>query len=364
MSSQRPSPIRHPTSDIRQGPSRWSHGLAWALVCGTFPLVFVGGLVTTYGAGMAVPDWPSTFGYWVYYPLRSWIAVQDVFLEHGHRVLGQIVGVLTIALAIVLWRSDPRRFVRWLGLTAVLGVVVQGTLGGLRVIGNDVLLADVHGCVAQLFFALAAALVTLTSRAWHAARPAAYAETSGLRTSPITAPARPGGPAGLSCRQVLGPALKRTTAGMAVLVYVQVVLGAQLRHLLRDASPVWFVVWVWLHLIVAGLAAGGAIGLWLWIRRRFSGMARPRRRAALLAVLLEVQIVLGALTWLTNYGWPEWAADYIWPLNYTVCTGGWQQIVATTSHVAAGSLSLVTAVSLALWAWRPEDAEPRAAPNP
>jgi len=306
--------------------SPWPHRLAWALACCTFPLVFVGGLVTTYGAGMAVPDWPSTFGYWVYYPLRSWIAVQDVFLEHGHRVIGQIVGLLTIALAIALWRTDPRRGMRWLGLVAVLGVLVQGTLGGLRVIGNDLLLADIHGCVAQLFFALAAAMVTLTSPAWRSARSA-----TGTRW------------------------LQRNTAGLAILVYVQVVLGAQLRHLLRDAGPGWFVLWVWLHLIVAGLVLIGSIGLWIWIRRRFAERSRPRARAGLLALLLGTQTVLGALTWLTNYGWPQWAADYIWPVNYTVCTGGWLQVWVTTSHVGVGALSLIASVSLALWAHRPAD---------
>jgi len=320
-----PPPIPHPSFPDSGFYSLWPHRLAWALACSTFPLVFVGSLVTTYGAGMAVPDWPSTFGYWLYYPLRSWVAVQDVFLEHGHRMIGQVVGLLTIALAIALWRTPVRRATRWMGLAALAAVLVQGTLGGLRVIGNDMLLADVHACAAQLFFAMTAALVTLTSPRWIAA---------------------------VSSHHPQAGTLGRLTAAMAGLVYVQIVLGAQLRHLPPGAGIGWFPVWVWLHLIVAGLAVLGSIWLWIWIRGSFLDVPALRQRAGLLAILLELQLVFGALAWLTNYGWPAWAADFIWPLNYTVHTGGWQQVVASTLHVAAGSLSMVTAVSLALWSRR------------
>ena len=117
-------------------PSRWPHRLAWALACATFPLVFMGGMVTSYGAGMAVEDWPLTFGHW-WFPLSRWFPLYGnadwgIFLEHGHRTIGQIVGLLAIALVIALWRCDRRRWVRWLGVLALAGVCLQGALGGLR----------------------------------------------------------------------------------------------------------------------------------------------------------------------------------------------------------------------------------------
>ncbi len=123
--------------------------------------------MTTYRAGMAVPDWPTTYGYNMFlYPLESWLKVWDVFLEHSHRLIAASVGTLTIALALALWLGDRRRWIRWLGLIAVVGVSLQGVLGGLRVIADEQLLAKVHGCTAPLFFALTASLVTFTSPAW------------------------------------------------------------------------------------------------------------------------------------------------------------------------------------------------------
>ncbi|MEE9601957.1 MAG: cytochrome oxidase assembly protein, partial [Thermoguttaceae bacterium] len=104
------------TDENPRGP--WPHRLAWLLACATFSLILVGSTVTNYGAGMAVEDWPTTFGYW-FYPLKAWLAVWDVFLEHGRRMLAQAVGLLTIILAAVLWRRDSRRWVWLLGLAAV-----------------------------------------------------------------------------------------------------------------------------------------------------------------------------------------------------------------------------------------------------
>jgi len=110
----------------QQPVSPWPHRLAVALVCATFPLVWIGGLVTTHDAGMAVPDWPNTYGYNLFlYPLDGWLAVWDIFLEHTHRLIAASVGLATIVLAVMLWRSDPRKWIRWLGVAAVLGVAAS-----------------------------------------------------------------------------------------------------------------------------------------------------------------------------------------------------------------------------------------------
>ena len=107
------------------------------LVCATFPLIWVGGLVTTYDAGMAVPDWPNTYGYNLFlYPWQTWLfGPFNVFIEHGHRLLGAAVGLIAIALVSVTWRCDSRTWVKSLAAATLVAVIFQGLLGGLRVIG-------------------------------------------------------------------------------------------------------------------------------------------------------------------------------------------------------------------------------------
>jgi cytochrome c oxidase assembly protein subunit 15 len=284
----------------------------------------MGGLVTTYGAGMAVPDWPNTYGYNLFlYPLESWLGVWDVFLEHSHRLIGAVVGMITIALAVVLWRQDPRRWMRWMGLVALLGVLGQGTLGGLRVIEDELLLAKVHGCTAPVFFALTAAIVAWTSRPW--------IETQARKEHPTAG------------------RLTWWAWGLTLGIYVQIVLGAQLRHLPPDVDVFWFKLWVWLHLIVAGLVLVGVIAMVVLTRRRAADQPAVPRRAQLLLWLFLIQLGLGAATWLTNYGWPAWFTNYVWALEYTVVAEGRLQALTTTAHVAVGSLCLITALSLTLW---------------
>src|SRR5437870_10964538 len=114
------------------GFSPWPHRLAVALACATFPLLFIGGLVTSKGAGLAVPDWPTTFGYNMFlYPWSKMIG--NIFYEHSHRLFASAVGLLTIALAVTFWFAERRPWVRWLGVAELGWVIVQGILGGLRV---------------------------------------------------------------------------------------------------------------------------------------------------------------------------------------------------------------------------------------
>jgi len=349
--------MAHQTATRSMTGNPWLHRTAWLLAVATFPLIWMGGLVTTYGAGMAVPDWPNTYGYNLFlYPLESWLAVWDVFLEHSHRLIGAAVGFITIALAVLLWKLDERRWMRWLGVAAIVGVLFQGTLGGLRVIGDELLLAKVHGCTAPLFFSLAVALVVFTSPAWRTG--------SGQL---------PGG------RRLAWWALAATVG-----IWVQIVLGAQLRHIPPLAALGWFVLWVWLHLIVAGLLLAGIVTLLFLVRRQSavvesgsvaepkrseagtdspagtaaresivqSDVRRIRRRAAWLLGLFSLQVVLGLATWVTNYGYPAWFTNYLMALQYTVVAEGRLQAVTTTAHVGVGSLALVSALTLTLWLFR------------
>lgn len=383
----------------------WPHRLAWALVCAAFPLIWMGGLVTSFNAGMAVPDWPGTYGYNLFlYPIESWIKVWDVFLEHSHRLIGAATGIITIALSVLLYRRDPRRWVQWLGLAAVAGVCFQGTLGGIRVIGPEVhdpettilwvpamlflplaaalmatagqllmllpdqrwrlsvfvrivavsglcylgahyalrapgdklFLAKVHGCTAPVFFVLAAALVTFTSRSWLQATE---------------------GRAHRGTRLVRGLAVVATVG-----LYVQIVLGANLRHIAPEDGPGWFDLCVWLHLINAGLVTIVIAWLVVFVLRRFRGLPLLRSRVKWLAGLFVIQLLLGAGTWVTNFGFPAWFLDYFWAIPYTVQAESFLQAVTTTAHVAFGALNLVTASSLALWSFRL--ARPGYAPAP
>ncbi|MBX3412670.1 MAG: COX15/CtaA family protein [Pirellulales bacterium] len=308
--------------------SRWPHRLAVALVCAVFPLIWVGGLVTTYEAGMAVPDWPSTYGYNLFlYPWQTWLlGPWDLFIEHGHRLLGALAGLLTMAVVVAVWMRDRRTWVRWLAVLALVAVLAQGALGGMRVLMDERLLAKIHGCFGPAYFALCVALAAVTSVRWQTAPRAIVA--------------------GRIDRFRLAALLT------AVLAYFQLVLGAQLRHLTLGVTAQTFQVLVLFHLLMACVLTFYILRLaaLAWpLRRSAPFVARP---ALCLAPLLLVQLLLGAGAWITNYGWPVWFADRGWAAGYTVTAEGPWQAMITTGHVAVGSLILVTAVLTVLRTWR------------
>lgn len=233
-----------------------AHALALLTLAATAALIVFGGLVTNTGAALAVPDWPTTFGHNMF--LFPWSGmVGGVFYEHAHRLLGSVVGLLTIALAAVLWRSPGR--LRWLGVAALVGVVAQGVLGGLRVVLLQSALAVVHGCLAQAFLALVAVIAYLTSRA---------------------ASAPSGEPS---------PGLGRLTLAAAGVTYLQVVTGALLTHAGRlDA-----------HLGIA-LAVYGVVPV-ATARLRRRGDRVGGRLARWLLAMLGLQLLLGIGTLLARF---------------------------------------------------------------
>ena len=190
-------------AEISRKPSAYRRGPHWfALLAAAFtwPLLFVGGLVTTYRVGMAVPDWPTTFGINMFlYDMTQ--ASWAVFGEHTHRLYGAAVGLFTILLMLDFLAFDAGR-VRWLGVVALLAVIGQGVLGGLRVRYNSTALAAIHGASAQAFFGL------------------------------MVAPLRPDRPGLVRQPRAVAGARKfrRLSAAMLGLVVVQVAIGAWLRH--------------------------------------------------------------------------------------------------------------------------------------
>jgi cytochrome c oxidase assembly protein subunit 15 len=287
---------------------------------------------------MAVPDWPTTYGYNMFlYPWTTWIAGPfDLFIEHGHRLLGSLVGMITIALLVAIWRIDNRRWIKWLSVVALFAVILQGSLGGMRVVFDQVTLAKIHGCVGPLFFALTVALAVFTSPWWRERNVSAESSSSSRRVQRL--------------------------AGMTVLMaYIQLVLGAQLRHLPVGVSPSEFRVAVVLHIIFALFVTGHVIA----VTARVLRMPKPERKltrpAVGLAIVVGVQLLLGLGTWISKYGWPrflfpESLAPESWLAEYTVHAQAFWPAMITTAHVATGSLIialalLITLRSLRLYGW-------------
>lgn len=298
MRSERGSAILFaPMSDTTVSP--WPRRAAWLACLATLPIFLIGGTVTTLRVGMAVPDWPTTFGQNMFtYPLRDMLANTGVFWEHSHRLWGAFVGVCVVALALAVWRFEKRVLVRRLALLALLGVVAQGILGGLRVTENSPQLAFLHGSLAQALFALLAAILFLESEAWRAARPVALA--GGARLRNLSALALPA-------------------------VYLQTGLGAWLRH---SGAPVAQAI----HVLFAVVAAWIVVALAIELRK--SGEPTLRRVGRWLRALVWTQVALGGLAWVSVY----------------VLTGPHNPVsigeaVFATAHVACGALLLGACVA-------------------
>lgn len=285
--------------------SPWLHRFARLAVGATFVLIVIGGIVTSTESGLAVPDWPTTFGYNMFlYPLSEMVG--GVLYEHSHRLMGSLVGLLTVGLFIMVVVKDSRTWLRWLGFIALIGVIVQGVLGGLRVTQLSLLLAMVHACLAQAFFALLCGIAWWTSR------------EARLEIEPT------GGQNGE------GRKLRRLSLITTCLIYVQLIFGAILRHTGNRLDA---------HLLFAFLVT---LHIFLLARRMWQAeTATPlKSEPTVLVGLLAVQLLLGTGAFfvkLTAFG-------------ETVST--WLTVVITTGHVAVGALMLATSFVLTLKIYR------------
>ena len=311
--------------------SPWPHRWAVALACATFPLVWVGGLVTTTDAGMAVPDWPNTYGYNLFlYPWQSWLAGPwDLFVEHGHRMLAATVGLITIGMLFVFMRFERRNWVRGMGFAALGLVIFQGALGGMRVLLDERTLAMLHGMTGPLFFGLTVALVVITSQSWQ----------SGAVVDPQATTRG-------------GNQIRAVATVTAVLAYLQIVLGAVLRHVPVDAQPGAFLLAVKFHLFLAGILTLHIVLLVGFVLSRALHSRPLGRLAGILIGLVVLQLVLGAATWIVKYSVPYWATGWISNSAVVIRDGGWLQTHVITAHVAIGSALFGTTVAIALYAHR------------
>jgi cytochrome c oxidase assembly protein subunit 15 len=322
---------RSTSTPIRLG-LRWLNRFAWFTAFATLLLICSGGMVTSKGVGLAVPDWPTTFGYNMFlFPVSKWIG--GVLFEHTHRLVASTVGFLTILLAIWLWRVEDRQSVKTLALLAVAGVILQGILGGLRVTMLKDQIGIFHACLAQAFLGLIVLIAIMTTNFWRSL------------SANIDAPKF--------------WTIKTIAVATTIAIYAQLALGATMRHQHKDLAildfPTTNGVWipdttaaalakinVWRD--ARALSDVDAFQVWLQMAHRFLAViigigvilffSRVRRlrhssRAPILSglsifwvILFFVQFTLGAWTI-----WSNKAAD-----------------VATT-HVAVGALMLSFGVS-------------------
>ena len=295
------------------------HLFALLVAASTAVLIFAGGMVTSTGSGLAVPDWPNTYGWFMWtFPIDHWVG--GIFYEHTHRLIASTVGFLILVLAFWLWRAEPRRWVRTLGFIALAAVITQGILGGLTVLfylPDPISIA--HASLAQIVFCLTITIAVATSPGWKRGYEA-------------------GGPAPDD------RVLQKTALATTGLIYLQILIGATMRH--TDAGlaipdfpfafgqiipPHWDPK-IAIHFahrvgaVVVSLMVLATAGHVLYHHRRRGPLVRG---ALLLLALVCVQITLGALTVLSQ-----------------------KQHLINSFHVVTGASVLATSLVLTLRAHR------------
>jgi cytochrome c oxidase assembly protein subunit 15 len=316
----------------------WLNRFAWFICVAAVFLICSGGMVTSKNVGLAVPDWPTTFGYNMFlFPVSKWVG--GMLFEHTHRLIASAVGFLTIILAVWLWSSESRRWVRNLGLIALAGVILQGILGGLRVTMLKDEIGIFHACIAQAFLALLVVIALVTTRFW---RSLDEIDISRKNFAPIRALA----------------------VAITLAIYVQLALGATMRHQHRDlaildfptANGVWipdtsatalakinawrdargfsdvdaFQIWLQtIHRFVALLIGIGVIAFCSRVWRDARQVSALKKLSMWWVAFLLGQLTLGAWTI-----WSNKAADI------------------ATAHVAVGAIMLSFGVSISAICWR------------
>ena len=274
------------------------------VACATFLLLIAGALVTSNDAGLSVPDWPTSFGSLYKLPRM----VGGVKFEHGHRMVAELVGLLTIILALWTWKVDRRGWVRKLGIAALATVIAQGILGGITVLFYlPPAVSTAHATLAQTFFCIVVVLALVTGRGWTEERRQELPESHRVRLTTLATLA-------------------------AASVYVQLILGAGFRHSGIKLLP---------HLISAVVVT--TLVLWTITRVLAShgSVATLRRPAVLLMALLVTQLGLGFAAYLTRVQWGQDAVQPEFPM-----------VFSTVAHVVVGALVLASAVALAMQSWR------------
>jgi cytochrome c oxidase assembly protein subunit 15 len=278
------------------------HRFAKFVVAWTVLLFIAGALVTSNNAALSVPDWPKSFGTW--FPSLRQLA-GGAFFEHSHRVIACGLGIFTLALAILIWLKDERRWLRWLGVIAVAGVAVQAVLGGEVV--RQLLqywLPVIHACFAQIVFAAVLAIAVFTSQWWISERPQ------------------------LADRGT--PSIQTVAMVNVGVIFLQVVLGAGFRH---SEIPVWP------HIVGAFAVMATVTWTAVALRKRFGTSGELSRARGLLHAMFGVQFVLGFGAY-----WARLASEKAGPTSTTV--------IVTVTHTVVGALLFAFSILIALICYR------------
>jgi cytochrome c oxidase assembly protein subunit 15 len=285
------------------------HRFTLLVTFATLLLIVAGALVTSHDAGLATSDWPLSNGQ-VFPPM-----VGNLFWEHGHRLIAATIGALTFVLAIWYWKSETRRGVRRLGIAAFGIVLAQGLLGGLTVkLMLPLVVSAAHACLAQLFFCTMVSLSVFTSSGWMKRDETRFEEGEGV-------------------------SLRHLGVAAGVAVFVQLIIGATLRHSATwdQQLPTSLLLTHIAGACVVTLVLGSVI---LTTLNRYAREAYLARPAKIIAGLLTVQLLLGLAAYMARRVSPNDPQ----PLN--------PMVGITVAHVACGALVLALTVVLTLRAYR------------
>jgi heme a synthase len=297
----------------------WLHRYTKLVAASTVLLIAAGGMVTSTGSGLSVPDWPNTYGWFMFsFPVNKWVG--GIRYEHSHRLIASTVGFLTIILAVWTWRVDRRPWVRTLGFAALGAVVLQGLLGGITVLLKLPPPVSIgHAGLAQLFFCITLSLAVFTSPSWLAG----YRRGSAADGPPPD-----------------DRSLRLLATATTLMVYAQILLGATMRHTNAGMAiptfplafghvlpPAWTsaIAIHFAHRVGALLVTIAILATTVHVRTRHGSRRELVRPAMLLVALVAVQIMLGAFV--------VWSA---------------LQPIVNTIHVVNGALVLGTSLVLTL----------------
>lgn len=287
-----------------------------------FLLLVAGGLVTSNNAGLAVPDWPTSFGSMYRMPQM----IGGVKFEHGHRMIAEFVGLLTIIVAIWTWMVDKRRWMRALTIGAVLGVVFQGVLGGLTVLNFlPPAISTAHGVVGQTMFCVLAAIAVFTSKSW-------LDEPSERITMKDAKP------------------LIRHSWMLIGFLYLQLILGAAFRHVWTKWGPPgsnhWPVhkiihMFLYPHILNSLFVAGLILYLGMRGLSKHANIPHIKQPAMGLLMLLILQLLLGVAAYMVR------VVQGVNDVQPTIALVG-----VTVAHLGVGALILALTVVFTIQAYR------------